>query len=280
MIVAFHDRHDDDRIFTALGLVDAGTVGMGKFRQFFPFIGDVDSIKVHHDRVLLCLILVFEQYGFNCAAGAVEHIVLAAADELDHLIPLAEYDIAAFDFPLTSACLIEYGLQYLIEFGYAGVPPVDGGEDLYVPHVISLADCPVDDLFNKVRYLVYPGRDEQPVAEFLSNVHRFLHLYLMGQPDDGGAFTLPVDGVELCDRNDIGSNQIFEHCPRPHRRQLVAVADEDEDRIGFDIPHELIEQPCVDHRHFIDDDQFRINFRIDYFILARVHTPADEPMDG
>src|SRR5699024_5327936 len=190
MIVAFHNRHDDNRIFTALVLMDAGAVGMGQFCQFFPFVGDVDAVEIHHDRILLRLVLILEQDGFDYAGVAVEYVVLSAVDELDDFIPFAEDDIAEFDFTLVILFGVEYRLQYLIKFGYAGVPPVDWGENLDVPHVIALADCFVDDLFNKVGYLIDPGRNEQPIAEFPSDVHRFTHLYLMGEPDDGGTFSL------------------------------------------------------------------------------------------
>ena len=59
-------------------------------------------------------------------------------------------------------------------------------------------------------------------------------------------------------RHNAGIDQIAQHAARPHRRQLIDVADENQMAVRIDGAQKMVHQREIDHRSFIDDDEIRL----------------------
>ncbi len=75
--------------------------------------------------------------------------------------------------------------------------------------------------------------------------------------DDQALAVLAKDAPQHDFGNRAGIDQIAEHAARPHRRQLIDVADENQMAMRIDRAQQMIHQGEIHHRRFIDDDEVR-----------------------
>lgn len=101
----------------------------------------------------------------------------------------------------------------------------------------------------------------------------------MSELDDRRSFRLTVHVCQPHRRNDTGLEQIFQHLAGPDGWQLVFIADQHDLHAVWHRFEQLISQPCVDHRHFIDDKQLA-GKRFMFIAAEPFHSvPTEQPMN-
>ncbi len=83
------DRHNHNRIFRALGLMDGRRIGVHQLVQLCHVILDQAAVKIHLHRPL------FHVYGGNHPDIAVEHFLVVVIFNLHHLIVHTERKAAS-----------------------------------------------------------------------------------------------------------------------------------------------------------------------------------------
>jgi hypothetical protein len=81
-------------------------------------------------------------------------------------------------------------------------------------------------------------------------------------------------------REGAGADQVAQHLPRPDRRELVDVADQEQVRAGRDCLDELVREDDVDHRGLVDHHQVRLQGVIGTVLGVASWLQLEQPVDG
>ena len=99
----------------------------------------------------------------------------------------------------------------------------------------------------------------------------------MSVHDDRALPGLAEDLSQAHHRRRFRTDDVLQHRARPHRRQLVDVADQDHPAAVRRRPQQIIHQQDIHHRHFVDDDHIGVDW---VFLVAAEHRPAAAPRSG
>ena len=245
-----HQRHDDARVFRPLALVDRDGVGQHEVLEFGKWIQDRTAVENHRHAL--------GPGGRHAPDVAVEDFLVVVVADLHHLVARAPAADA-------SRCVlpgrVEGALQHRVELLGAHLAPVHGGDDLDVFHGIE-AEAP-GNAFGHERQ---DGFRNDPGVAFFDEVEivfirsRLAQRHLsgidaVGVDDDAAALGLAEDFVQDHHRYQARGDDIRQHAPRAHRRQLVHVAHQHQGGARGQGPDEVVHQDGVDHRGFVHHQQ-------------------------
>src|ERR1035438_2654449 len=222
--------------------MDSDRVGQGEFVQLAELINDLTRRKTHCDLALHRINL------HNLPDVAVEYLFVIVILGLDHLVVEAELPAELLHRRFVRPCGIQFRLQARVQFTDAKGAPIHWREHLDVADGIELE-------------FVWNAALEQ-IEEHGRNSLGLLPLYeieiLVGVPgwqfwqeplvdpmrigDDPAAGSLPEHLRQPCYRHDAAFDQVAQHQPRAHRRQLVNIAYQQQVALGGHSPQEMAHQ--------------------------------------
>ena len=277
--MAVHQRQDHHRIFAALAFVHAHRERRGQRVQLRPVIGNVPlGIADQHHLVV---------HVGDAADVAVEHALVIIVARLHHLVADPENLAGHRQFALAARRRIQRLLQEFVQVFHAAGQSVHRRQHLHVAadiHALAGQFVPAQlDHQGRRRFIV--GDLPQLELPRAAHVREPAAIDAVGVKNDRALPRLAENLGQPHHRRRFRPDDILQHRPRAHRRQLVDVADQHHPAAVRRRPQQIIHQQNVHHRYFVDND----HIGIDRVLLAPAeHRPAaalragglQQPVDG
>ncbi len=240
----------------ALRLVDAHRVGMDQFVQLRELVTHQRSVEVDGEHMLLQI-----QRG-DAAHVAVEDLAVVVVANLHHAVAHAEDPRAMHGLGFARIRRVESLLQAPVQLADACRAPVHRAEhlDVAVGVVAELRrDALRDDVEDEVGGALGVVRREQEEIPRRAVAHRHLAaIDAVRVDDDVAILRLAEDRIEPRHRDYSAGDEVAQHVPRPHRRQLIHIAHQQEVTARLHGLEQVVHQQDVHHGRLIHDDHIRV----------------------
>ena len=253
------------RILAALALVYAHRIGRRQRIQFAAVIRHI-AFRVTDQHHLVIHV-------GHPADIAVKHTFVVVVARLHHLVADPEDPTGMRGFQLAARRRVQRRLQQLVQVFHAAGQAVHRRQHLHVPSDIDpfawqfIAADP--------HYQLSGGGIVSHLPQL--KIARAAHIGKLTAIDPVGVhYDLALAGLaknlsQPHHRRCFRTDDIFQHRPRPHRRQLVDIADQYHPAAVRHCPQQIIHQQDIHHRHFVDDHHIGVN-RI--FFAPSEHRPT------